>query len=124
MYLLINNFSEKNSDLSSKNVEFSVNENVMDLYDNFAIQKSGNIVTLNGRAVLNNLTDQFQTMLQITDYKCRPMSNVYGTWSSANLAFKGDLIVRKDGYVTLRLAGLTSTANAGWCYFNLSFVSV
>lgn len=112
-----------NASLNLKDVAFTVNESVISLYDNLIIQKSGNVVTLNGRAVLSNLTDQFQTMLQITDYRCRPVSNIYGSWSSADLAFKGDLIVRKDGYVTLRLAGLTSTVNAGWCYFNLSFIS-
>ena len=101
---------------------FTVNESVITLYDNLVIQKSGNIVTLNGRAVLNNLTDQFQEMLKITDYKCRPVSNIYGLWSSSDLAFKGDLIVRKDGYVTLRLTNLTSTVNAGWCYFSICYV--
>lgn len=113
-----------NASLSNTDVAFTINESVMDLYDNFVIQKSGNVVTLNGRAVLNNLTDQFQTMLQITDYKCRPANNIYGLWSSADLAFKGDLIVRKDGYVTLRLSGISSTSNAGWCYFNVSFVTL
>ncbi len=112
-----------NASLSQIDVAFTVNESVITLYDNLTIQKSGNIVTLNGRAVLNNLTDQFQEMLKITDYKCRPVSNIYGLWNSADLAFKGDLIVRKDGYVTLRLSGLTSTVNAGWCYFNVSFIS-
>lgn len=112
-----------NASLSKIDVAFTVNESVITLYDNLTIQKSGNIVTLNGRAVLNNLTDQFQTILQIIDYKCRPASNIYGLWNSADLAFKGDLIVRKDGYVTLRLSGLTSTVGAVWCYFNVSFIS-
>lgn len=113
-----------NASLSNTDVAFTINESVVNVYDNLVIRKSGNVVTLNGRAFLNNLTDQFQTMLQITDYKCRPSDNLYGLWSSSDLALKGDLIVRKDGHVTLRLSGISSTSNAVWCYFNVSFVTL